>query len=82
MLVQSALSLPATRPPTSEWWARLATNPTSRSSWKTGLVAVRSGRCEPPPMYGSLVRNTSPGLSSCGGYRRVRLSTIPSIDPK
>ena len=22
----------ATRPPTSEWWARLATNPTSRSS--------------------------------------------------
>ena len=39
---------PGRVPPISAWWARLTTQAISRSSAKTGVARVRSGRCEPP----------------------------------
>ena len=44
--------LPGEMPPTSAWWPLDATKKTSSPSSKTGVMAVMSGRCEPPASCG------------------------------
>src|SRR5699024_12268209 len=55
---------PVSFPPTSVQCALLATNATSSPSWKIGKTSPTSHKCEPPPSYGSLIKNTSPSLMS------------------
>ncbi len=51
--VASAGIDPGAAPPTSAWWARLATHPTRRVETNTGVTTVMSFRWV-PPAYGSL----------------------------
>ena len=54
---------PGTRPPMSMWWAIDPDQAISAPSRKSGVKTCRSGVWV-PPMYGLLVRNASPGLTS------------------
>ena len=54
-------------PVRSAWWAMLATKPNSSPPEKTGATTLMSGRCVPPPEYGSLTTNMSPAASALGG---------------
>ena len=69
-------------PPTSAWWARLATKPKRRgfpsSSTKMGVMTVMSGRCV-PPRKGSLRITTSPGSKVCS---RSAWATERGMDPR
>ena len=55
--------LPGVMPPTSAWWPRLATKNMSSSPSKTGVITVKSGRCDPPASCGWLETSTSPSRS-------------------
>jgi hypothetical protein len=48
-------------PPTSIMCAEFAAQAASRPSTKTGRSTKTSEACRPPPLCGSLTKNTSPG---------------------
>ena len=64
-------------PPTSAWCARLAANPASPSSAKTGVIRVMSGRWV-PPANGSFRIQDSPG---CWGSP-ITAATASGIEPR
>ncbi len=51
---------PMTMPPMSIRWAELTTHATRLPSTNTGCWTMTSCACRPPPLCGSLARNTSP----------------------
>ncbi len=69
--VASAGIDPGAEPPTSEWWARLATYPTRRPSTSTGATRVQSGRWVPPAngsessTWSSWARSGNAAMAAC-----------------
>ena len=78
--VASAGSDPGADPPISAWWARLATQPTSRPSVKQGATSVMSFRCV-PPANGSLTTACSPGPSRSPNWS-ITAATDAGIEPR
>ena len=71
-VVDVALMLPGSTPPTSAWCARDAAKPSAVRD-----TSVMSGRCV-PPVYGSLRMKTSSGA----GSSRITAATASGIAPR
>ncbi len=68
-------SAPGSGPPASIWWPNMLAQPISSSPQKIGRHTSQSLMCEiePPHLYGSLVRITSPGRTgSVDGVEHLR----------
>ena len=82
MVVASGGIEPGAVPPTSAWWARFATQPTSAPSRKTGATRVTSLRCV-PPANGSFTITSSPGRGARSGENSASAAcTDAGIDPR
>mmetsp|Transcript_28012 Transcript_28012/g.85921 ORF Transcript_28012/g.85921 Transcript_28012/m.85921 type:complete len:205 (-) Transcript_28012:1361-1975(-) len=81
-VVESAGIEPGVDPPTSAWWPREAQKYAISSWWKTGVITVMSGRCE-PPNCGSFATMTSPFLREAPPWNLASCAlTVSDMAPR